>query len=57
MKKFVVVLLALVMALSFSVVSAKDYQVAMISDTSIKDRKSTRLNSSHPTTSRMPSSA
>ena len=33
MKKFVVVLLALVMALSFSVVSAKDYQVAMISDT------------------------
>ena len=37
MKKFVVVLLALVMALSFSVVSAKDYQVAMISDTSIND--------------------
>ena len=37
MKKFVVVLLAMVMALSFSVVSAKDYQVAMISDTSIND--------------------
>ena len=37
MKKFVVVLLALVMALSFSVVSAKDYKVAMISDTSIND--------------------
>lgn len=37
MKKYIVVLLALVMALSFSVVSAKDYQVAMISDTSIND--------------------
>ncbi len=37
MKKFVVVFFALVMALSFSVVSAKDYQVAMISDTSIND--------------------
>ena len=37
MKKFVVVLLALVMALSFSVVSAKDYQVAMICDSSIND--------------------
>ena len=37
MKKFVVVLLALVMALSFSVVSAKDYKVAMICDSSIND--------------------
>ena len=37
MKKFVVVLLALVMALSVSVVSAKDYKVAMICDSSIND--------------------
>ena len=37
MKKFVVVLLALVMVLSFSVVSAKDYKVAMICDSSIND--------------------
>ena len=37
MKKFVLVLLALVMALSFSVVSAKDYKVAMICDSSIND--------------------
>ena len=37
MKKFVVVLLALVMVLNFSVVSAKDYKVAMICDSSIND--------------------
>ncbi|MCR4712718.1 MAG: BMP family protein [Clostridia bacterium] len=37
MKKFVLVVLALVMALSFSVVSAKDYKVAMICDSSIND--------------------
>ena len=37
MKKFVVVLLALVMALSAGVVSAKDYKVAMICDSSIND--------------------
>ncbi len=37
MKKFVVILLALVMALSAGVVSAKDYKVAMICDSSIND--------------------
>ena len=31
--------------------------IIFISLTSVPDRKSTRLNSSHPTTSRMPSSA
>ena len=30
---------------------------AVLSKKTVRDRKSTRLNSSHPTTSRMPSSA
>ena len=37
MKKFVVLLLVLAMAMSVSVVSAKDYKVAMICDSSIND--------------------
>ena len=34
-----------------------DTSVPFLADESGQDRKSTRLNSSHPTTSRMPSSA
>ena len=36
---------------------AKSIGIGMSTLTGYEDRKSTRLNSSHPTTSRMPSSA
>ena len=44
------------------VLETGDYQKGLVNvvieiPTGSKDRKSTRLNSSHPTTSRMPSSA
>ena len=63
MKKFLALMLALVMALSLVACGQKNqdsngtYDTDKDTDVTDVDRKSTRLNSSHASKSRMPSSA
>ena len=57
LKKITILVLAVAMAFSVNVTGTFTESVKAATEFQITDRKSTRLNSSHPLSSRMPSSA